>query len=85
MRGMAGAIALLALAVPAAANAATISIDDPAVTEGNVGTTDATFNVSLSEPASDEVTVDFATSDGSATSLLDYAPHSETVTFAPGD
>ena len=81
-----GAAALLAFAVPASADAATISIDDPSVTEGGVGTSsDAVFNVSLSEPSTEEVTVDFGTSDGTALGLLDYAPHSETVTFAPGD
>ena len=39
------------------------SIDSPTVTEGNSGTTDLTFTVTLDPPVPDEVRVDYATSD----------------------
>jgi hypothetical protein len=82
-----GAVGVLALALPGTASAQvpTISIDDPTVTEGNVGTSNASFTVSLSEPSSETVTVDFGTSNGTATAALDYVSRSETVTFNPGD
>jgi CSLREA domain-containing protein len=64
---------------------ATISIDDVAVVEGDSGTTPATFTVSLSTPSASQVTVDWATADGTATAPDDYAAGDDTVTFAPGD
>ena len=42
------------------------------------------FVVSLSESAADEVTVDYATSDGTAVAVDDYAAASGTLTFAAG-
>jgi CSLREA domain-containing protein len=63
----------------------TISIADTSVTEGDAGTTTATFTVSLSAPSPDTVTVDWATADGTATSPADYEADSGTVTFAPTD
>ena len=44
----------------------------------------AVFTVTLSAPACVPVTVDFATTDGSAIAGSDYMPTSGTVTFAPG-
>ncbi len=45
-----------------------LSIDDVTVSEGNIGTTTATFTVSLSAPAQGaDVTFDIATADGTAT------------------
>ena len=62
-----------------------VSISDTTIAEGDSGTTNATFTVSLS-PASDQtVTVDYATSDGTATSGSDYGTTSGTLTFAPND
>jgi CSLREA domain-containing protein len=63
----------------------TISIADTSVTEGDAGTTTATFTVSLSAPSPDTVTVGWATADGTATSPADYEADSGTVTFAPTD
>jgi hypothetical protein len=80
-----GAVGVLALAAPASASAATISIDDPSATEGDVGASSANFTVSLSETSTETVTVDLATSDATALGLIDYTPHSETVSFAPGE
>jgi parallel beta-helix repeat protein len=63
-----------------------ISIDNAAVTEGDSGTVDATFTVSLSAASSKPVAVDFATRDGSATAPSDYtAIPTTTLTFAPGE
>ena len=66
--------------------APSISIDDISVTEGNAGTTSANFTLSLEQPV-------LADRDGRVRHLgrhgdrqpLDYASHSETVSFAPGD
>ena len=44
-----------------------------------------TFTVSLSAASTDVVTVDFATSDGTAVAGTDYAAVSGTLTFAPGE
>ena len=44
-----------------------------------------TFNVSLSAPSGREVKVDYATLDGTAKAPGDYAPQSDTLTFAPGE
>jgi hypothetical protein len=62
-----------------------LSIDDVSVPEGDAGTTDATFTVSLSAPSGQAVTVDFATVDDTATDPGDYASASGTLTFAPGE
>lgn len=62
----------------------TISIADTAVTEGNSGTTTATFNVSLSNASTQTVTVNYATAPDTATSPSDYTAASGTLTFDPG-
>ena len=59
-------------------------IDDVSVTEGNAGTVNATFTVSLSSGVGQQVTVDFATADGTATAPADYAAGAGTLTFPPG-
>ena len=48
-------------------NSPSITINDVTVTEGNTGTVNATFTVSLSAASSQTVTVHYATADGSAT------------------
>ncbi|OBQ37069.1 MAG: hypothetical protein AN485_10105, partial [Anabaena sp. MDT14b] len=64
----------------------TISINDVSVTEGNSGTTNATFTLTLSHPSSQPITVNYATADGTATTAdLDYNAATFTVTFAPGE
>jgi len=59
----------------------TISISDTTVPEGNAGPVDATFIVTLSAPSSQPVTVDYHTTDGTATAGSDYEAKSGTVTF----
>jgi hypothetical protein len=64
--------------------APTISINDVTIAEGNSGTTNATFNVTLSAASGFTVTVNYATADGSATADSDYQLTSGTLTFNPG-
>ncbi|HKS08021.1 MAG TPA: Calx-beta domain-containing protein [Pyrinomonadaceae bacterium] len=61
-----------------------ISIDDASVSEGNSGTTTAGFIVSLTNPSSQTITVNFATAPGTATAGSDYVSATGTVTFTPG-
>jgi hypothetical protein len=62
-----------------------ISINDVAQNEGNAGTTAFNFNVTLSNPSFQTVTVKYATADGTATiANNDYATTSGLVTFPPG-
>ncbi len=62
-----------------------ITINDITVTEGNTGTVNATFTVTLSAASANTVTVDYATADGTATAPADYQSATGTVTFNPGD
>jgi uncharacterized repeat protein (TIGR01451 family) len=61
-----------------------ISIADVAVLEGNSGTTNAAFQVTLSNPSASTISVQALTSDGTALASNDYVATSATVTFAPG-
>ena len=65
--------------------ASSLSINDVTVTEGNAGTTNATFTVTLSPAATGTVTVNLATTNGTATAGTDYTASSSSVTFDPGD
>ena len=62
-----------------------LSIDDVTVTEGNSGTTNATFTVSLSAASGRAVSVNYATADGTATAPGDYLSTSGTLAFDPGE
>ncbi len=62
-----------------------MSIDDVTVEEGDTGTVEATFTVSLSRPSGDDVTVEYVTVAGTATEGFDYEAASGVVTFAPGE
>jgi uncharacterized repeat protein (TIGR01451 family) len=63
----------------------TIAVNDVSVNEGNSGTTPATFTVSLSQQSGKAITVQYATSDDSATQPSDYTTASGTLTLNPGD
>ncbi|HEU5012968.1 MAG TPA: Calx-beta domain-containing protein [Roseiflexaceae bacterium] len=65
--------------------APTLAISDVTVTEGNSGTTNATFNVTMSAASEQTVTVDFATQDNSATAGSDYVAATGKLTFATGE
>src|SRR5207244_875595 len=65
--------------------APTLSINDVSVTEGDSGSTPATFTVSLSAASSFTVTVNYATADNTANAGSDYQSTSGTLTFNPGE
>ena len=60
---------------------ATITIDDVAVTEGNAGTTTATFTVSRTGGGAAAFAVNYATANGAATAGSDYVATSGTLSF----
>ena len=60
-----------------------LSIND--VTMSNESVAGATFTVTLCATWDQTVTVDYATSNGTATAGEDYTAASGTLTFAPGD
>ncbi|GIK54765.1 MAG: hypothetical protein HND44_04905 [Chloroflexi bacterium] len=62
-----------------------LTIADVTITEGNSGTTTATFTVSLSPADNNPVTVDFDTVNGTAVANGDYTAASGALTFAPGE
>jgi hypothetical protein len=57
---------------------------DVTVPEGNTGTREATFTVTLSAASTQTITVAYATSNGTA-SAGDFQATSGTLTFAPGE
>jgi photosystem II stability/assembly factor-like uncharacterized protein len=60
-----------------------LSIAGATVTEGDAGTTNATFTVTLAPTSGAAVTVGYATSDGTAAAGSDYSAASGTLTFSP--
>jgi large repetitive protein len=65
--------------------AAMLTIGDVTVLEGNAGTHNAVVPVSLTEPHSNSVTVNYNTADGSATAGSDYLAVSGKLTFAKNE
>jgi len=61
-----------------------LSIGDISVTEGNSGTTAATFTVTLSAASERTVTVGYGTSNGTAQEPGDYQSVTGLLTFTPG-
>ena len=55
------------------------------MTEGDSGTQDAVFTVDLSAPSGRAVSVDYATTNGTAVEPGDYTETSGSLTFAPGE
>ena len=64
-------------------SAPSLSIND--VTTANETAGNATFTVSLSAASAKDITVDYATSNGTATAGSDYTAASGTLTFSAGD
>lgn len=62
----------------------TISINDVQINEGNSGTSIAIFTLSLSAASQTNVTVNYATSNGTATFGSDYVAEGDTASFAAG-
>lgn len=66
-------------------DAATITVGNVAVTEGDGGTTNATFTINMSNPVDANVTLNYATVDGTATlANSDYVNTNGAHTFTPG-
>ncbi len=61
-----------------------LSISDVTVTEGDAGSVNAVFTVSLSAASGKTVSVTYTTADGTATAGSDYLAATGLVTFAPG-
>jgi hypothetical protein len=62
----------------------TVSVGDAAVTEGNTGTVNVTFTLTLAYPSPFDVTVHYATADGTAAAGSDYVAASGDVTIPAG-
>ena len=83
--GRLNAYTTLVIAEALLGNATTIWIDDVSQLEGDAGTSDFVFTVSRVGDASAQMTVDWATADGTATIAdNDYNFSSGTLTFDPG-
>ena len=61
-----------------------LSINDVSLIEGNAGTTNAVFTVTMSPPPFTTATVRFATSNQTAIAGKDYVATNGTLTFTPG-
>jgi chitinase len=61
-----------------------LSIGGATVTEGNSGTVNLTFTVTLSQASTNAVSVNYATADGTAIAGSDYNATSGALTFAAG-
>ncbi|MCY2930919.1 MAG: hypothetical protein NTV86_15805, partial [Planctomycetota bacterium] len=61
-----------------------MQVGNVSIVEGNSGTKNVVFTVTLSSPSTSTVTAQYATSDGSATAGADYIAASGLVVFAPG-
>jgi hypothetical protein len=62
-----------------------LSISDATVTEGNAGTTSATFTLTLSPPSPTPVAVTYATANGTATAGSDYVGVASTPVTIPAN
>jgi hypothetical protein len=63
----------------------TVSVDDVTISEGNAGTTNATFHLSLDTASGRTVSVPVSTTDVDADSPSDYTAYSGTVVIPAGD
>lgn len=61
-----------------------LSVNDVSVSEGDSGTSSANFTVTLSPSSAQQITVSYATANGSASAPDDYTGTSGLLTFAPG-
>lgn len=61
-----------------------LTIADASVLEGDAGTSNLVFTVSLASAAATDITVNYATNDGTATAGSDYTATNGTLTLAAG-
>jgi len=61
-----------------------VSVNDVPLAEGDAGTRDAVFTVSLSAPSALEVRVDYQSANGTAQAPSDFGTVAGTLVFAPG-
>ncbi len=73
-----------ALAVVSIGGRPSLSINDVILTESNTNSTNAILTVELSPATAQTVSVNYATSPGSATPSVDFQNSSGTLVFAPG-
>jgi len=62
-----------------------LTVADVVLAEGDAGTTNAVFTVTLSKAAAGAVTVQYATADGTGVAGSDYDARTGTLTFQPGE
>ncbi|NPA81533.1 MAG: hypothetical protein GXO31_02870 [Epsilonproteobacteria bacterium] len=62
-----------------------VSVSDSSLKEGDSGTSDMVFSVTLDKPSDKEIDVAFKTKDGSAKEREDYEAKDIRVVFAPGE
>ncbi|MEM8960297.1 MAG: Calx-beta domain-containing protein [Acidobacteriota bacterium] len=62
-----------------------VSVDDVDVIEGDTGSVDAVFTLSLSHPSSQNIVVDLFTAEGDATPGVDYVAPVGSTGFLPGE
>ncbi len=62
-----------------------VQVENVTLYEGDSGTAQAIFTVSLSATASETITVYYESQDGTATAGKDYQPVSGTLVFSPGE
>jgi autotransporter-associated beta strand protein len=77
--GFANDVVLTALEIPPI-----LTINDVTVTEGDSGTTDAVFTVTLSRALAETISVQYATANGTAAAPNDYTSQGGTLVFLPG-
>ncbi|MFM9964076.1 MAG: beta strand repeat-containing protein [Planctomycetaceae bacterium] len=63
----------------------TLSVSHVTATEGNIGTVNAVFTVSLSSPSTALVTVNYSTKNGTAIAINDYVAQANVLSFQPGE
>jgi hypothetical protein len=61
-----------------------VKIGNASIEEGNDGQKGISFNVTLSSPSSQTVTINYKTKDGTAKAASDYVAKEGTLSFAPG-
>ncbi len=66
-------------------DASQVSVSDASMAEGETGTTNLDFTISLDKAGPAAITVDYATADNTAEAGSDYTATSGTVTFAAGE